>query len=156
MEARDRAAARALLLTPSREVLLMLLDLGPERRVWVTPGGGIEAGEHPHEAAVREVFEETGRRVQPRQPVWRRTHTFELEGQLITQRETYFLAPTSRFEPRTEGLESIERRWFRGFRWWHVEAIRASDELFSPRRLGDLLVELLRQGPPPSPIDAGV
>lgn len=37
-----------------------------ERRdlpVWVLPGGGIEAGESPEEAAVREVEEETGLRV---------------------------------------------------------------------------------------------
>lgn len=30
---------------------------GPE---WTLPGGGIDFGEHPRDAAVREVFEETG------------------------------------------------------------------------------------------------
>lgn len=33
-----------------------------ERRQWEIPGGAIEAGETPHDAAVREVFEETGQR----------------------------------------------------------------------------------------------
>ena len=31
--------------------------------VWVLPGGGIDSGETPEEAAIREVFEETGCRV---------------------------------------------------------------------------------------------
>jgi 8-oxo-dGTP diphosphatase len=33
--------------------------------VWVLPGGGIDEGETPEEAAVREFFEETGLRVTP-------------------------------------------------------------------------------------------
>ncbi|WP_353808162.1 NUDIX hydrolase [Agromyces sp. SYSU T00194] len=30
------------------------------RSGWTLPGGGIEGDEHPHDAAVREIFEETG------------------------------------------------------------------------------------------------
>lgn len=31
-----------------------------EREYWTLPGGGVESGETPHEAVVREVKEETG------------------------------------------------------------------------------------------------
>ena len=33
--------------------------------VWVPPGGGIEEGEQPAEAAVRELFEKTGSALAP-------------------------------------------------------------------------------------------
>ena len=42
----------------------VLLLFHPKLAMWLPPGGHIEAGELPDEAAVREVFEETGVRVQ--------------------------------------------------------------------------------------------
>ncbi len=42
----------------------ILLLWHPKHSMWLPPGGHIEAGELPDEAAVREVFEETGVRVQ--------------------------------------------------------------------------------------------
>ena len=134
----------------------MQLEVAPERLVWVAPGGGLMAGELPSEGAVREVLEETGREIEAGIPVWTRTHTFEFEGRLLRQREIYFLARVDRFDPRTDGFESVEQRLFRGFHWWHVDAIRGSEALFAPRGLGDLLRDLLSQGPPATPIDVGV
>ena len=49
--------ASVLVLRPDRQILLLLHGkLG----VWLGPGGHIEAGESPDEAALREVMEETG------------------------------------------------------------------------------------------------
>jgi 8-oxo-dGTP pyrophosphatase MutT (NUDIX family) len=42
----------------------VLLIKRPTPRVWEFPGGGIEKGEPPADAAVREVWEETGLRVE--------------------------------------------------------------------------------------------
>jgi 8-oxo-dGTP diphosphatase len=41
---------------------------------WVFPGGAIEAGESPEEAAVREVSEETGLKVEAVKPLGDRIH----------------------------------------------------------------------------------
>jgi ADP-ribose pyrophosphatase YjhB (NUDIX family) len=40
-------------------VLLVQLNYGPFKGHWILPGGMLEDGEHPHEAAVREFKEET-------------------------------------------------------------------------------------------------
>lgn len=41
---------------------------GPER--WTLPGGGIDFGEHPRDAVVREVYEETGLHAQVGEHAW--------------------------------------------------------------------------------------
>jgi ADP-ribose pyrophosphatase YjhB (NUDIX family) len=40
--------------------ILLARHVCPEREYWILPGGAVETGETPEEAAVREVFEETG------------------------------------------------------------------------------------------------
>lgn len=62
-----RAGAYALIVEDGR-VLLSAWD-GPDGLMWTLPGGGIELGESPEQACVREVEEETG-------------HTAELTGLL--------------------------------------------------------------------------
>lgn len=46
------------------EILLVHWNQGPLLQGWTLPGGGLEAGEAPETAAVREIFEETGLRAQ--------------------------------------------------------------------------------------------
>ena len=60
-----REAARVLLFDDTGRVLLAMGhdEDQPDRAWWFTIGGGIEEGEDPRAAAVREVFEETGLRL---------------------------------------------------------------------------------------------
>lgn len=41
------------------DAILMVQHVEPTRSYWTLPGGGLEAGETPAEAAIREVYEET-------------------------------------------------------------------------------------------------
>jgi ADP-ribose pyrophosphatase YjhB (NUDIX family) len=61
-----RVAAYGLVLNEGRIVLCRISDELPEHcGKWTLPGGGIEFGEHPVDAMVREVREETGLVVRP-------------------------------------------------------------------------------------------
>jgi 8-oxo-dGTP diphosphatase len=62
---RQRIAAYALL---TREGRVLLTEMSSRTRIqgrWTLPGGGIDHGEEPRDALRREVYEETGLRVEP-------------------------------------------------------------------------------------------
>jgi 8-oxo-dGTP diphosphatase len=58
-----RVGAYAVLIDDAERILLALWNEGPTP-AWTVPGGGVEEGESPEEAAVREVREETGYEVE--------------------------------------------------------------------------------------------
>jgi 8-oxo-dGTP pyrophosphatase MutT (NUDIX family) len=133
-------------------------DPGDRREVWITPGGGIEQRETVDVCLRRELAEETGLQdVQIGPPLWTRFHEFEWDGKAFSQREEFYLIETAQFEPTmADNPAAGERSAFRAFRWWSVEDIRKSSELFAPRRLADLLETLIRTGPPETPFDVGI
>ena len=55
---RLRVAAYAIIIEDQK--ILLTHWVSPHGNHWTLPGGGVEHGEDPHEAAVREVAEETG------------------------------------------------------------------------------------------------
>ncbi|HEU0237163.1 MAG TPA: NUDIX domain-containing protein [Candidatus Limnocylindrales bacterium] len=55
-----RVGAYALVLDDGRLLLCRNADPGPDHGAWTLPGGGLEFGEEPAEAALRELTEETG------------------------------------------------------------------------------------------------
>lgn len=153
---RERPAVRALVLAaPGNEILLLRFRnpaRGPD--LWLTPGGGVRDGEDREAALRREVWEETGLRLTVPAPlIWRREHTYVAHGQAVRQSEAIHLVHTPRFEPTdANNPEDGERAIFRGFRWWGVEEMRGSSDIFVPLGLAELLEELIERGPPACPI----
>ena len=155
-----RAASRIVLLDPDDRVLLFkLVDVPTGRWWWFTPGGGVDQGETHEGAARRELVEEVGLSAVTLGPcIWTREHVFPApDGNWYRQRERYFLARVPPFEVSTVGHLGYEVEALAEHRWWSAAEIEAAaGETFAPRRLGALLQELLREGPPAAPIDVGL
>ena len=76
-------------------------------------------------------------------------------GRPFDQKEAIHLARVAAFEPRPVVRHPVEHE--RGdLRWWTIAELVATADDMAPRALPRLLAELLRDGPPAVPIDAGV
>jgi len=157
-ELRIRPAARAIVLDPDDRILLVRFEF-PDGTFWATPGGGIEAGESAEDAVRRELVEETGLDSADVGPVvWTRLHLIPLiGGQWDGQREQYHLVRTPAFVPEPRhSWEQLHAEYVFELRWWALAELQMAEELFVPRRLPELVRELVDQGLPLGPIDAGV
>src|SRR5215218_6390815 len=57
---RQRVAAYAVIVRDDRILLSRLAERVTRDELWTLPGGGLDHGEDPRDAVVREVYEETG------------------------------------------------------------------------------------------------
>jgi 8-oxo-dGTP pyrophosphatase MutT (NUDIX family) len=144
----ERRAARVLLLADRSVLLIQGLDPGrpADGRWWLTPGGGVDGSESLEAAAVREVLEETGFRLEPHQlgpAVATRVADFEFDRRQFRQTEYFFATEVPVFTPRNDGWEEVERRALLDQRWWTVDELRATNETVYPSELADLVETVL-------------
>lgn len=144
-----RAAARVLLIDDRDRLLLVRghdVD-DPGRTWWFTIGGGIDAGESPRQAAVRELQEETGLQLAPEDlhgPVLTRSAIFDFQREHVRQEEEFFFARIDRpAEVVTDGWTPIERSFMDEARWWALDDLaRVQVEVF-PVGLAQLAASLI-------------
>ncbi|NUT41327.1 MAG: NUDIX domain-containing protein [Thermoactinospora sp.] len=143
----ERDAVRVVVIDSADRILLFHTrdPTMPEKgQWWELPGGGIDPGESPAETAVRELREETGIVVSPEQvsaPSWRRDASFRYRGTLRLQHEVVVAVRLGVPGPPVDGggrVEFEDEDYF-GFRWWPVDEVVGSTELFYPRELPRLL-----------------
>jgi len=150
-----RHAARVLVVDGKRRLLLFLFRYTPEdgveRNVWIAPGGGLEAGETHEAAAARELWEETGLRLDPGPCVWTRSHTNLWTDFYIEQHERYFVALVDEAEIVLTNQGEFERALMPEYRWWSHDEIAASTASFAPQSLSTLLPAILEGRYPDEP-----
>jgi ADP-ribose pyrophosphatase YjhB (NUDIX family) len=154
---RFRECVRALILSPQPAVFLIRMAV-ENGELWIAPGGGIGEGENREDALRRELREEIGLvdvAIGPH--IWNRECTFPWRGQRIEQREFFYIVRTDRFVADLSGNPvAHEREAITEARWWAVHELPLDSTEFAPIRLGSLVTDLLRNGPPARPIDTGV
>ena len=152
-----RASARVLLIDSRDRILLFCVDDQrlAERRLWITPGGGIQPGETPVAAARRELWEETGVEAEPGHCVWERSVTLPLGEHWMESRERFYVVRVDAAEVVDDNWEPQERAFIVEHRWWSAPEIASSTEWFAPRHLAALLPPVLRGEYAADPIEIG-
>jgi ADP-ribose pyrophosphatase YjhB (NUDIX family) len=154
----ERPSARVIVIDETGCVLLFRIEDAhdPKPPLWITPGGGINPGEAPDEAAARELAEETGVVVHPAElgnPVATCRGEWSFRGQRLYSVDTFFALRTDRFEPSTAGWEPLEHELHAAWRWWRVEEIDTTNERVLPALLGDVIRMITQCTSGPSPIE---
>ncbi|MGW0805874.1 NUDIX hydrolase [Nonomuraea sp. NPDC002799] len=154
----QRPTARVILAAPDDRILLFrVVPPGPfpQEPAWHLPGGGIEAGETPAQAAAREALEETGHVLSPAglgDPVAVNEGAWHNLGRHFYSVHTYFFARVASQAMVPTALEDYEEEQFLlGHRWWSADELAVTDERVFPPGLAGLLPDLLAGSSPAGP-----
>ncbi|GAA1895466.1 NUDIX hydrolase [Lapillicoccus jejuensis] len=133
-----RRAARLLLLDEDLTHVLLIRGCDPRRPeapYWFTVGGGVDAGEGPREAAVREAREEVGLDLDTAEvdgPFLPHDVAFPFDGVVIEQHQDVWVAVVPRTTPRFLGVDDVERAATLEVRWVPLDGLAALGEPVFP------------------------
>ena len=159
-----RETVRVLLLNPSNELLLMCVenfDIGAldgkrNNRFWFTVGGGVEEGESITQAAIREIYEETGitkDKIDLGHIVWHGYVDLVLKGKQTRLHESYIVAQTKESNVFLCQPTDDEKKTVKKLKWFSFDAIKQCPDVIFPVILSEYLPEILSGNYPDEPIE---
>ena len=141
-----RRTARLILHDGAGRVWLMLgLDPGQPDRApfWFTPGGKIEPGETPEEAACRELLEETGLALAPADlgpVIGTEAAVYSFQGVTYDQVSVFYaVRHNGPIVPDLSRLTEIERQSILTGRWWTRPELDTTTDAVFPAHLRALM-----------------
>ncbi len=139
------ARVRIICLDEGGAVLLMRWRDSVTRRIfWEPPGGGIEEGESPRQAAERELREEAGYLVSLSEDFLEVPRDYHWLGRRFVHREGFFVARVGG-EPTAPQFTREERETFLGQAFVPPDALSAFDEPLEPPTLPAIIAALSRR-----------
>lgn len=142
---RQRPSSRLLVIDPQLQVLLFRFAFSSGalqgQSYWATPGGGLEANETFEDAAIRELLEETGIKIDdPGSQIAQRQFDLQLpDGEIVQADERYFLIKVANNTLSSDGWTTHETECMVDHRWWSIDELAQTTEVFWPENLEHLL-----------------
>jgi len=139
----NRLTSRVLLFDRDSRILLFLTKAPDTSGIarWLTPGGGVDPGESHADAAVRELFEETGLTgIELGAPVWE--HDFVVQwddADHDTGHAVFYTAVVDRFEPSNANWTDDEKIDVLEHRWFSLAELIGTTDPYEPAELVDLV-----------------
>lgn len=163
MSSNIRNSVKIILLNDNDEMLLMCvedpnttsLDKKNHGRFWFPIGGKIEKGESIEDAAIREIFEETGllkEEIEQGPIVWFGEFDFILKGIMTRQKETFIVARTKQKNVSLTNLDDWEKNVVQKIDWFSLEKIKNSKEVIFPILLPKYLPDIISRKYPKKPM----
>ncbi|WP_257165433.1 NUDIX hydrolase [Bradyrhizobium sp. SRS-191] len=142
---RERPSSRLLVVDPEGRLLLFkfvhLAGALEGQQFWATPGGGLDPGESYEAAACREMFEETGIRIDhPGPEIAQRAVIFTLvDGEEVSADERYFLVRVGSAAISAMHWTELERAAIAAQRWWRRDELAATADQVFPEDIVEML-----------------
>jgi G:T/U-mismatch repair DNA glycosylase len=136
IEPRLREAVRALVIDAERRVLLFRWE-NPSGSWWITPGGGLHAGEREEDGLRRELVEEMGLHEFELGPlVFERTHQIPWGRRIVRQHDRFYLVRVDKHE--VAPTVDLAAEYVTDHRWWTLSELDETDERIAPPNLSEL------------------